>query len=273
MKKIFSLLIGSTMILSSVTPVFALGINEIPQSVYDISKSTSIDEIYQNAYNIAKKETRKSITDDYSAYSYLLNNIEQVSISNNQVYISNINVSSDEESILNDFIKRLNVLLELDAIEVNSDLSISKKEAPKLDELSERKVHEFEVMRDCRRHADELLEVFDNAIFGTAHVVAGAYFAERVKYGGVWDYKEYLGTNTEYYEPELKQNMTGETIGNFHYGYVGRAVFEPWTLKSAAGFVQIFAGTSDLSYWDSYWDDPADTEDIEWGISYYELEN
>ena len=60
-------------------------------------------------------------------------------------------------------------------------------------------------MRDCRKYAAELLEVFDNAVFGKVHYVAGMYFAERVQYGGIWDYKEYLRLNTEYYEPELDE--------------------------------------------------------------------
>ncbi len=83
--------------------------------------------------------------------------------------------------------------------------NVAKKATPKLDGPLDRKVHEFEVMRDCRKYAAELLEVFDNAVFGKAHYVAGMYFAERVQYGGIWDYKEYLRLNTEYYEPELDE--------------------------------------------------------------------
>lgn len=67
--------------------------------------------------------------------------------------------------------------------------------------------------------------------------------------------------------------MTGENIGNFHYGYVGSTVFGPTMLKSAAGLVQINSGTSHLSYWDSYFDDPRDINDIEWGISKYNADN
>lgn len=92
------------------------------------------------------------------------------------------------------------------------------------------------------------------------------YFAQRVKSGGIWNYKSYMGTNTIYYIEDLNTNMTGETIGNFYYGYVGRAVFEAATLKSAAGMYQIISKTSSWGYWDSFFDNPSDQHDIEWGI-------
>ena len=67
--------------------------------------------------------------------------------------------------------------------------------------------------------------------------------------------------------------MTGETIGNFHYGYVGSAIFGPTVLKAAAGFAQFCDGTTDFSYWNSYFDDPKDQEDIQWGINVYNREH
>lgn len=71
----------------------------------------------------------------------------------------------------------------------------------------------------------------------------------------------------------MKANMTGETIGNFHYGYVGSAVFAPTVLISAAGLAQIFNGTSKLDYIDSYFDDPGDQRDIQWVIDKYNEEH
>lgn len=44
-------------------------------------------------------------------------------------------------------------------------------------------------------------------------------------------------------------------------------------LKTAAGFVQIVSGTSDISFWNSYFDDPADQEDIQWEINVYNHEH
>ena len=67
--------------------------------------------------------------------------------------------------------------------------------------------------------------------------------------------------------------MDGETIGNFHYGYVGRSVFLPVVLKSAAGMYQLHSGTSSINYWKTFFDDPADQEDIQWGIDMYEDEH
>lgn len=169
--------------------------------------------------------------DDYSAYAFLLNNISSVYVSDDITIDPHIldKLSDDEAKILNDFLSRLNILVEQD--------------------------------------------VYDSAVFGTAHIVAGTYFAERVRSGGIWDYKVKLGTTTRYFESELQATMTGETIGNFHYGYVGSTCFGETTLKTAAGFVQILSGTSDISYWNSYFDDPADQEDIQWGINVYNNEH
>lgn len=67
--------------------------------------------------------------------------------------------------------------------------------------------------------------------------------------------------------------MTGETIGNFHYGYVGSEIFGPNTLKAAAGIVQITSGTAKLEWFSSYFDDPKDQADIQWGINVYNRNN
>ena len=53
-----------------------------------------------------------------------------------------------------------------------------------------------------------------------------------------------------------------DDIGNVHYGYVGRVIFSTNTLLVAGGIVQIYTGTSKLSYWNSNFDDPRD----QWAI-------
>lgn len=262
MKKIFSLLLGLILLSTTAMPVLAA----------DSKDTTSADEIYQNVYEQCSDDTVKIITDDYSAYTYLLNHTDQFAISNNRIALLDISLASSEVFVLNNFVERLNTLLEIGAIEIDHNLMISTKDAPTAVDVTPTAAI-FEILGEARAHARELQRVYDNAIFGTAHVVAGEYFAQRVKSNGVWDYKRFLGTNTPYYEPELGSMMTGETIGNFHYGYVGSAVFAPFTLKSAAGFVQIYSGTSDYSFWKSYWDDPKDIKDIEWGISQYNRDN
>jgi Bacterial toxin 44 len=91
-----------------------------------------------------------------------------------------------------------------------------------------------------------------------------------VKSGGAWDLKQrkYLGTSAKYtFRGKLKN---GEYIGNFHYGYMGKAVgYSDTVLKSAAGAYQIKSGTSSVKFWKSYFDDPSDTSAIKDGISLY----
>ncbi|MFB1099248.1 polymorphic toxin type 44 domain-containing protein [Terribacillus sp. JSM ZJ617] len=91
-----------------------------------------------------------------------------------------------------------------------------------------------------------------------------------VKSGGAWDLKQrkYLGTSAKYtFRGKLKN---GEYIGNFHYGYMGKAVgYSDTVLKSAAGAYQIKSRTSSVKFWKSYFDDPSDTSAIKDGISSY----
>ncbi len=105
----------------------------------------------------------------------------------------------------------------------------------------------------------------------SAYVNTSIYFASKVREGGDWDYKRDLGWNTYYntYIDGSYYNLPGEDIGNIHFGYVGKTMFADFILKSAAGFVQILSGTSNISYYDSYWDDPNDQQAIQRGIDYY----
>lgn len=234
--------------------------------------ANSLNEIYTNAYTQAIATDTDIITDDISAYAFILHNRTAINIINNQLVLNTSYVNSSQLVIIQDFISRLNVLLEKGAIEIDADFKISTKPAPSIQSSCPR-APTFNLMDVARANAEDLKEVFDNAAFGTAHAVAGLYFVDRVRSGGAWDFKSKLGTTRSYYIPELKVYMKGETIGNFHYGYVGSAVFTPFELKSAAGLYQIWSGTSDLSFWDSYFDDPADTEDIQWGIDVYNDEH
>ena len=215
--------------------------------------------------------------DDYSAYAFLLNNISSVYMSDDITIDPHIldKLSDNEAKILNDFLSRLNILVDRGAIKVDSGLKIMHVPAPDISNIPSPARREIiiDLMPETRQHAQELQDVYDSAVFGTAHIVAGTYFAEGVRSGGIWDYKVKLGTTTRYFESELQATMTGETIGNFHYGYVGSTCFGETTLKTAAGFVQILSGTSDISYWNSYFDDPADQEDIQWGINVYNNEH
>ncbi|RFZ75842.1 hypothetical protein DS742_26435, partial [Lacrimispora amygdalina] len=54
------------------------------------ANNNNIDSVYKNVYDECKNVQNKKISDDYGAYSYLLNNLKKVNISD-----SNIGLSSD----------------------------------------------------------------------------------------------------------------------------------------------------------------------------------
>ncbi|HBC94213.1 MAG TPA: hypothetical protein DCZ10_15285, partial [Pelotomaculum sp.] len=65
--------------------------------------------------------------------------------------------------------------------------------------------------------------------------------------------------------------VTGEDIGNFHYGFVGRAAtFEAPLLLSAAGAVQIATLHSNPMWYSTYFDEPKDQVMIIYGISMWD---
>ena len=97
-------------------------------------------------------------------------------------------------------------------------------------------------------------------------IVAAGYFVNKVRPNGDWDFKSQdgwsLNPNTKYiYNGE---ELRFDDIGNIHYGYVGRVLFDTDTLLQAGGAVQILTMTSDKSYKNSNYDDPRD----QWAISY-----
>ena len=104
-------------------------------------------------------------------------------------------------------------------------------------------------------------------------------FYNMVKAGGKYDLKS---------KPEWQQSMyiyDGEIVdqdvlGNINYGYLGESLFYGKTafiieinsnliLSLGAGFAQLLAGTSDLSFIVSLLDDPKDQLSIFYGINKY----
>lgn len=258
--------------------IFFMFILCAPLSVSAANKDNlieNINEIYLEAYEEAVNADISSIASDEDAYAYIVSNIQRVTRNSDGTIILNtqgLQLNDSEMNTIMSFISKINILVELQAITVDQNLQLHFAENPESISLT-RRIPTASIMTEARNHAAELRTVYDNAVFTEKNYTAGIYFAERVKSGGAWDYKSYMGTSTLYYMEDLKVNMDGETIGNFHYGYVGRAVWPASILKSAAGMYQIISGTSTWGYWDSFFDDPADQEDIEWGISVYESEH
>ncbi len=100
------------------------------------------------------------------------------------------------------------------------------------------------------------------------------YFINKVKPNGDWDFKVQpdwnLNPNATYrYGNHV---LRFDDIGNIHYGYVGRVLFSTKVLLGAGGMVQIYTGTSDLSYLDSNFDDPRDQWAIQLGCDIWDME-
>ncbi|SHK61887.1 polymorphic toxin type 44 domain-containing protein [Paramaledivibacter caminithermalis] len=137
----------------------------------------------------------------------------------------------------------------------------------------------FNITYTCHKNAKELQDVYDAAeatrIINpnvNPWLVTVGYWAGKVREGGDWDYKRELGWNTEYkiIIGGKVDYVHGEDIGNIHYGYTGRSIgFSQFTLKSAAGLVQVLSGTAKKEWFNSYFDDPKDQYAIQRGIDMY----
>ncbi|MGV8145620.1 MAG: polymorphic toxin type 44 domain-containing protein [Alkaliphilus sp.] len=96
-------------------------------------------------------------------------------------------------------------------------------------------------------------------------------FKSYVKAGGPWDLKRFLGTHNEF--EFLHATKTGEYIGNYHYGYMGKhAGYALWYLRAGAGFYQVYRRTSDWRFIKSYFDDPRDQEAIIKGYADFNID-
>lgn len=261
-KKIVSLVLIISSVMMSV-PVSA-----------DVGNKKDINTLYEETYENCLNTQYDEIQDDHSAYAYLLKNMDKV-LSTSPLRISDelyLRLTPQEVLVLQDFVNRVCELEQLDAVKVNEDLSLNMPEYETKFRPKSRALI-INIMPETRAHAQKLQEIKNRNVLGGGYITAVQYFYDRVKTGGEWDYKRYLGTKTLYHDSELGANITGETIGNFHYGYVGSVLFAPVVLKTAAGVVQVISGTSNIRFLNSYFDDPRDQKDIDWGIRKYNQEH
>lgn len=258
----------------------ALSSNVFASTVDNPPNINEVDKVYQSIYDSFDETNINKINSDEAAYLILKQNISLITFNTDETISIDYNSLMDSTKlhkkdidILKDFITRLNNLIKLSAVKLDNNLLISSVKDVNRNNSILARIAVMNIMGEARAHAATLKSVYDNAVFSTKHLVAGQYFAARVRSNGVWDYKSYLGTNTLYRMDELNTSMTGESIGNFHYGYVGRAVFSATTLKSSAGMYQLYSGTSSIGYWDSFFDDPRDGTQIQNGIDKYNSEH
>lgn len=252
-------------------------------------ETRALDELYAESYSDALARKSLRVESEEDAYAYILAHIDRVTHRTDGTISFDtqaLGLTENEKDAVFTFVEKLNKLVLLEAVKLDDKLqlhvetspsdgssSIVRKPATVESNANVMRMPVASIMTEARNHAELLKQVYDTSVLQPAELVAGVFFAERVKTGGIWDYKSYMGTHTVYYMEDLNTTMSGETIGNFHYGYVGRAVFTATLLKSAAGMYQIISGTSDLGYWDTFFDDPADQHDIDWGIRKYEAEH
>lgn len=63
--------------------------------------------------------------------------------------------------------------------------------------------------------------------------------------------------------------LRSDDVGNILFGYVGATEYPLWFLQMGAGAYQVKSGTSDWAFYDSYYDDPRDSDMIEYGYNLY----
>lgn len=100
---------------------------------------------------------------------------------------------------------------------------------------------------------------------------AGMFFAQRVRTGGIWDYKRLYSSYNSIGEVKIGTTyyfLKAEDIGNIHYGYVGSASFSPTILKAFAGLANALDNRITWEWVSTYFDDPVDQLAIQRGINW-----
>ena len=137
----------------------------LTQTVLATEKKTNedIDEIYAAVYETAKEGIPDVIESDEGAYSYLVNNIEHVRREDDgTIAIDQLNpgLKEAEEETVRSFVKRVNVLIQLEAISIDSKLQIYFVSDPE-DIREPMRRPTASIMGEARNHANELRTVYD----------------------------------------------------------------------------------------------------------------
>ncbi|MFC0212338.1 RHS repeat-associated core domain-containing protein [Paenibacillus chartarius] len=90
-----------------------------------------------------------------------------------------------------------------------------------------------------------------------------------VETGSRVDVKNSVFKHSNYYTFE-NEMYRRDDLGNIYFGYAGKVFgYSDTFLKAGAGVYQIYSGTSQVSYYSSWFDDPRDQAMIQLGISIY----
>ena len=118
------------------------------------------------------------------------------------------------------------------------------------------------------RKITQICNMRDCDYYFISYVATTAYFVNKVRPYGKWDIKRYDYKYNDHfiYNGEV---YSGEDLGNIHFGFVGSTMYSPWFLHFGAGVVQILVGTK-WKYWKTLFDEPRDSDMIDYGIELYE---
>ena len=230
--------------------------------------------MYSN-YDLSEIENVSTLYENDTEFQKIVSNTTLSGIT--EALAKAVEMSKDEK---NQEIKvALDKLKELGALDENYNIITTTKAK---DRSSVTAVSSFDLKGKCNTNAATMSAIYtayykaflaSNPITAAAnaYLSTGIFFASKVKTGGDWDYKAVLGVSTLYQVVMggLTYYRSGEYIGNFHYGYAGATIFADSVLLTAAGFVQILSGTSDIKYYSSYFDQPSDQLAIQDGIDSY----
>ena len=276
-------LIVFTLLVNILLPGIGVFANEVKDQTDGISRNTVT--INGKQYDLSKLEDAKEYFQDSGQFSKLC---ENTSLS---IIIKNVKYLRDNSGYYiakyPGYKRHLQVLKDNEFFE--TILGIKSKDNNNITttfnhNITAKTISVFDLETKLRTNANSMKSCY-NSVYNLylaaefdptsaayyAYVDVGIYFAERVRPDGPWDYKCTLGWNT-YYNASIDGQyyyVPGEFIGNIHYAYVGSTFFSGVILKTAGGLIQILKWTSDISFYDSYFDDPNDQIAIQGGIDYY----
>ncbi len=239
-----------------------------------VASTSKLQEVYDQIFLESKTKKNNNITCEEDVYPFILNNMRDFLVEDNYIKFNGdiLTYSQSEREIIFSTLNKFNNLIKSGDIRFDKDMRIIDNSNNKMRITP--MMSSLNLIGECDLHVREFRNFIDNQALPDKTKIIIIYWVEKVKPGGAWDYKSYMGYNTDYYCFELGK-MTGEQIGNFHYGYVGSVYFGREVLKFGSGFANLFYGHGFKweEFLHSYCDDPNDIRIIERGINEYYSRN
>lgn len=213
---------------------------------------------HEKSRNVSKVETVNDV------YSFLLNNPKYYYI-DDKGFLCYCNLEKNDSNYFYEFKDTINNLILEKQIVLTKDLmllDVSNNESPILTCAIQ-----IDLLAEADKHVEEFKSYVLRVTHGLSFINHISWWIDKVKGGGIWDYKSYLGYN-KYYDVLGLGRMSGESIGNFHYGYVGRFYFSEEQLLFGGDMYQALTSEDKLKM-ENYHDSPEDKYDIKRGCREY----